>query len=210
MFSIKTIARKGLWTLEEVKYSGQDVAHDRMSQSDQDLQNDYTLTFSDPELPGVYTALRHKHRGVVMVDAPWEYQTQLGIVQMMKGRVLIGGLGVGQIIDMIVENENVYQNISEIVVLESEQDVIDLVAKKYKSVAKLKIILDDAKTCDPKKYGFFDVAWFDIWDTNECTTIFSRIEVLTRWSPYCELIDAWEQQNCLDTALSLGLITMED
>lgn len=203
MFSIKTIARKGPWSVEEVKYSGEDGP---VNTENQNLQCEYTLSFVNPELPGIYTALRHKDRGVVMVDSPWSYETQYDILQVMHGRVLIAGLGVGHILDMIIEDEKIYQDIREIIVIEKEKDVIDLFSDKYIPASKITIVHDDVETCNPLRYGDFGVGWFDIWDTDGTEHIFSRINTLLRWSSYCDILDAWQQEKCLNDAIRKKVI----
>jgi hypothetical protein len=95
---------------------------------------------------------------LMMSDTAMERKTNKGFIDKASGRVLIAGLGVGLVLKNICDKENV----SEVVVIEKYQDVIDLV-EPFVSHPKLKIICADIFTYDMAKTEKFDTIYFDIW-----------------------------------------------
>jgi len=82
------------------------------------------------------------------------------------GNILIGGLGIGLVLEYIqVQVKNAHK-VTKVVVVEKEQGVIDLVADTFKRKMKyLEIICGDifefGKTYQHK--DFFDAAFIDVW-----------------------------------------------
>lgn len=110
--------------------------------------------------PASYVKLAHETRGVVMSDTPaeaWEHQDAL----LAKGRVLVAGLGVGLVAGSLAAKDDV----SEVVVVEIDQDVIDLVGPYYHDNPKITIVKGDIFDYLSSPAGAFDFAWFDIWDS---------------------------------------------
>jgi hypothetical protein len=97
---------------------------------------------------------------LMMSDTPMERLSNLDFINNANGRVLIAGLGIGMIINAIVEKKDV----TEVVVIEKYQDVIDLVLPKIKH-PKLKVICADIFDYKPIKGDKYDVVYFDIWAT---------------------------------------------
>lgn len=97
---------------------------------------------------------------VMMSDTPMERLTNKDFILNAHGRVLIAGLGIGLITQAIQEKENV----SEIIVVEKHQDVIDLVADKIMH-PKIKILNADIYDNVFDKTEKFDTIYFDIWPT---------------------------------------------
>ena len=106
---------------------------------------------------GNYVRL-HVNNQLMMSDTAMERKTNRYFVQNATGRVLIAGLGVGLIIQAIIDKESV----TEVVVIEKYQDVIDLVEPIYKH-PKLKVICADIFEYDIPKEEKFDTIYFDIW-----------------------------------------------
>lgn len=95
---------------------------------------------------------------LMMSDTAMERITNRDFIDNAKGRVLIAGLGIGLIVQAILDKETV----SEVVVIEKYQDVIDLVADKFKH-PKLKIVCADIFEYELPKNEKFDTIYFDIW-----------------------------------------------
>jgi hypothetical protein len=95
---------------------------------------------------------------LVMSDTAMERITNREFIKNANGRVLIGGLGIGLILQSILDKPEV----TEVVVIEKYQDVIDLVADKFTS-PKLKIICADIFEHEIPKTEKFDTIYFDIW-----------------------------------------------
>ena len=106
---------------------------------------------------GEYVRL-HIDKDLVMSDTHMERLTNMEFVNNAKGRVMIAGLGIGLIINAIIDDPLV----TEILVVEKNQDVIDIVSPKFKN-EKLKIVCADIFEYKIGKSEKFDTIYFDIW-----------------------------------------------
>jgi spermidine synthase len=95
---------------------------------------------------------------LMMSDTAMERISNKKFIDYADGRVLIAGLGIGLIIHNILHKES----ITEIIIIEKHQDVIDLVAP-YFTDPRLKIICADIFEWKPQKGEKFDTIYFDIW-----------------------------------------------
>ena len=73
--------------------------------------------------PGKYTKL-FVNDTIMMSDTPMERRTNSGFVSHAHGRVLVAGLGIGLILEAILDKPEV----ETVTVIEKYQDVVDLVA----------------------------------------------------------------------------------
>jgi hypothetical protein len=116
------------------------------------------------EIPLDQTYCVHKlleHGDTLMSDCPQEIESQLWQIERFKGKVLIGGLGLGWAVMQLEKNPDV----TEITVVELSQDVIDLVWK-YLPVKKSKIVCADLYKylrSAKKQSRKWDFAFYDIW-----------------------------------------------
>ena len=103
---------------------------------------------------GVCELMEGRHLWMDLSDR--EKRTHQKAIDEAFGDVLIGGLGLGYIVEEMAKKPDV----TAITVIEVSQDVIDLVAP-YISIAKAKIIKADVfkflKTCDRYDYIYGDV-----------------------------------------------------
>lgn len=102
---------------------------------------------------------------VVMNDSVPELRTHLQAMLTAHGRVLVTGLGLGCVVRGMLAARD--EHISEIIVLEREQAVIDLVAPRaFPSdwMNRVRIIHTEAEAwlqANPREK--FDCAWHDVW-----------------------------------------------
>lgn len=108
---------------------------------------------------GTYVRL-HVNGELMMSDTNMEKYSNSDFVYHAHGKILIAGLGLGLVLKNILDKEEV----TEVIVIEKYQDVIDLVAPKFDS-PKLKIICADINEWKPAKGEKFNVIYFDIWPT---------------------------------------------
>lgn len=94
------------------------------------------------------------HGSPVMTDAEFERRTNIGPVLAAKGDALIGGLGIGLIIQPFLEK------CSSVTVIEKERDVIDLVGRCFPEVTVIHADIFDWKPINGTR---FDTIYFDIW-----------------------------------------------
>lgn len=112
---------------------------------------------------------------LMMSDTPMERRTNRHFVQQATGHVFIAGLGLGLVIQALLNKEEV----TKITVLEKSKDVIHLVAPKFQS-NKLEIIEGDIFEWLPSKGQTFDTIYFDIWATLDQDLIKSEMNPLVR------------------------------
>jgi len=91
----------------------------------------------------------------IMEDTDREAQQATRFLSAATGDVLLAGLGLGMVLQPLIDN----QNVSSITVIEKFQEVIDLVSAHVPESNKIRIIKDDIYTWTPDKN--YDVAWFD-------------------------------------------------
>ena len=157
MFALKSVVplfgekeTKGIATISRIHISKDTARWENLR-----LMRDAGYMFLLQE--GHYARLHIKGE-LMMSDTPMERKSNSTFVQKANGKVLIAGLGLGLIIQAILDKEEV----TEVVVIEKHQDVIDLVYPKFKS-KKLKVICADIDEWKPSKEEKFDVIYFDIW-----------------------------------------------
>tara|TARA_Y100000310_G_C20591154_1_gene768063 strand:+ start:749 stop:1204 length:456 start_codon:yes stop_codon:yes gene_type:complete len=101
-----------------------------------------------------------------MDNSPQEQTTHDFIVDAVKGKVLVGGLGLG----CVVERLQAKREVTKIIVIEIAQDVIDLVWR-YLDVPKAEIICDDLKHYLENTDEQFDYICMDVWPEKGHKTI---------------------------------------
>lgn len=111
--------------------------------------------------PGLYYRLMRRG-DVVMSNTPDEYREHANYIRCARGRVLVVGLGLGLVLDKLIEKSDV----KEIVVVERELEVIRLVGTAFMRESKVRIVRADLNDWWPRpdQFGRFESAWIDIWD----------------------------------------------
>jgi len=120
-----------------------------------------TFSFSDRGRfikAGEYTRLK-RNRVVVMSDTPAELDDFRYFIHQAKGKILLNGLGLGCILQNLLEK----QDVTQIIVNEISEEVIQLVGKHFKD-KRLTINHADAFTWKLPKGLRFDYVYHDIWD----------------------------------------------
>lgn len=108
--------------------------------------------------PGTYTSLKNK-TALVMSDTPAEVRDQLFFTLRAQGVVLINGLGLAVTTRLLLAKSDVTQ----LIVNEISQDVINLVAKYVKD-DRLTVNHVDAFEWKPPKGFRLNAVWHDIWN----------------------------------------------
>lgn len=154
--------------------------------------------------PGEYTGL-YRRGAIIMSDTPDELRDLRPILKHARGKVLIGGLGLGIVVGLLLEKEGV----KEITVVEIDQDVIDLVGLHYLAIAtwrgiSLKIVCADFFSWVPPRGICYDAVWLDIW-SDICADNVSEMEkLIERFRQYSSWIGAWCQYEMYEAAQRYG------
>lgn len=128
--------------------------------------------------PGDYVRLMVNGE-LMMSDTDMEKITNLDIVANAHGKVMIAGLGIGLVIDNL--REKIANGIIEsIVIYEKYQDVIDLVASRYKDLP-LEVRCADILQYIPPKQEKYDTIYFDIWPTIDVENLKEMAVLHQRW-----------------------------
>ncbi len=152
--------------------------------------------------PGVYTRLKRGDT-VFMTDLYDEWFTQkIAIDQARRrgGHVLIGGLGLGLIVDSIYENGTAPVGaapIERITVLEQSPEVIALVAphllERYPD--RLEIVEADVYTWRPPEGAHYTVVWHDIWPNPQAPETEAEMAMLeVRYRSCCDWLGCWPRE----------------
>lgn len=117
---------------------------------------------------------------LMMTDTRMEKLTNVEFCKNANGKVLIAGLGIGLILQNI-KNKVKDGTITEIVIIEKCQDVIDLVSPIYSDMP-ISYICADILEYKPCKEEIFDTIYFDIWAISDFEENLPQISMLhNRW-----------------------------
>jgi len=174
-----------------------------------------------PFVPGWYTALRHRDRGLVMSDVPAEIAGCLPFLdraaELHPARVLIAGLGLGIVPAWLLARTPIHR----IDIVEIDPDVIALVTggaepgalNSWAADRRLHIWQGDAHTWTPRhgrpgpcaihRRGcgdpggwWFDAAWYDIWDYVSARNLPSMKRLTKHFARYAGWYLSWERPEC--------------
>lgn len=132
---------------------------------------------------------------LMMSDTPMERRSNVAVVRMARGHVLIAGLGIGMILHPILAKPEV----TRVTVVEKYGDVIKLVGPTLPQ-EKLELIEADILTWVPTKGAKYDTIYFDIWpditgdNLEEMATLhrrFARRKTPGAW------MDSWKRDELL-------------
>jgi hypothetical protein len=175
--------KRGPWSIERFTVSDEESKLHRMMNL---FSGDFRYC-----PPGHYTRLVHTNYGVVMSNTPDECRDHHPILWQASGRVLINGLGLGVVLQGMLdrEREKNCRLIEQVTVIEIDYDVIALVAAHYQAKfgQRLKVINDDALTYRPARGSCFDAVWHDIWpeicadNLEQMKVLHRRYGRLTKW-----------------------------
>lgn len=129
---------------------------------------------------------------LMMSDTDMERLTNNDFVSSAHGEVMIAGLGIGLVLEALREKCKTGE-VTRIVVYEKYQDVIDLVAWRYKDLP-LEVRYADILEYKPAKGEMYDTIYFDIWPTicddnlNDIAKLHQRWKFRKRKGGY---MDSW-------------------
>ena len=149
----------------------------------------------DEVAPGTYPALFDPFGEINMIASPVLIDDQREAVKDAAGHILVGGLGLGLVVGMLADVEDV----TAITVVEINRDVISLVWDAYQNIEKARVVIGDAK--QPQRllehqvikeqlefFGPFSRVWLDLWPTDESSTVSERWQAIKNWSSVCDWV----------------------
>lgn len=132
-------------------------------------------------------------RETVMSNTPMEVRTNKRFVDIASGHILINGLGLGMILNRLIDKDSV----KSITVVERSPDVIKLVAPTYTSSAKLSIHLCDAFDFQPPANMKYDAVWHDIWTYISADNLKEMRKLHDKYKDCSLWQGAWCYEECL-------------
>jgi hypothetical protein len=133
--------------------------------------------------------------GVWMTDLPIEQFQIDPMLDPMRGRVLVGGLGLGYAAQTLAR----MRSVMEVVVIEKSPEVIELVARNVKGTGKRKVRVIEADLhvwLRDNQHERFDWAFYDIWAPDGERVFFDHVVPLRRLTgPLCnpEHVRCWNE-----------------
>lgn len=131
---------------------------------------------------------------IIMSDTPAEIKDHLEFFALMRGRVLITGLGIGMAAEAALRDPDV----THVRVVELDADVIALtgptLAERYGE--KLSIVHGDAFTYHKQCSDSFDVIWHDVWPTISEDNLAEMSRVRRAWAKRASWQGCWAEDEC--------------
>lgn len=174
--------KSGEWSVERFTVSKEDV----------DRQCIRAIATNGRYVPeGTYTHLKCGNE-IIMSDTPDEIRDHMPFRWNARGNVLVNGLGLGMVIEMVIER------VDHITVIEKSPDVITLVAPHYvtKYPGKVEIIQCDAFDYTPPKGIHYDAVWHDIWDNICSDNLDDMIRLHRKYGRRANWQGSWARWQC--------------
>lgn len=144
--------------------------------------------------PGEYTLLK-RSGAIVMSDTPDEMRDHYEPVRRATGRCLIAGLGLGVVLQAVLDKPDV----AHVTVVERSADVIKLVAGHYLNrygAARLEVVEADIFEWSPPPGTRYDMAWFDIWNDICADNLAEMATLNRRFARRAAWKGCWAQHLC--------------
>ena len=139
---------------------------------------------------GTYCRLRIDGH-LVMSDTPDEMRDHSEAIRRATGSCLINGLGIG----MVLKNILLKEEVTDVTVVDINQDLIDLVGPYYND-SRVRIVCCDAFDYKPEKGRRYGMVWHDIWK-DICSDNLDDMKRLHRkYGRYCEWQGSWCRYQC--------------
>lgn len=174
----------GNWKVERFEVSEKDAAFEQIR----------AVMHGGRGVPaGHYTRLK-RGGALVMSDTPDEIRDHLCAIGRAKGNVLINGLGLGVVVQAMLNKPEV----EHLTVIEISPEVCQLVGEHYQARfnGKLNIIEADAFDWQPPKGERYNVVWHDVWD-HICSDNLPEMHRLHRkYGRRCDWQGSWCRDLC--------------
>ena len=124
----------------------------------------------------------------IMQDSEAEYNEHQWLWDNATGDVLIGGLGIGLVNQVLIDNPN----ITSVTIIENSQDVIDLVWEHCSKDERFTLIQENIETWEIPTDSSWDIAWFDTWLVDNSLSMREyKTLINNKYSPFCNSIRVW-------------------
>jgi hypothetical protein len=144
---------------------------------------------------GTYKSLK-RNDYMIMSNTPDEIRDCSYFFHKAYGKILINGLGLGIALDVILNklNDDDSYAVTEVIVIELSQDVINLVAPTFKKDPRVNIINADAYEYKP--IGRFNAVWHDIWDDITADNLPGMHKLHRKYGKKTDWQGSWCRERC--------------
>lgn len=136
---------------------------------------------------------------LVMAATPMEARTNREFVSRARGRVLIGGLGLGMVVHPILRKPEV----EHVTIVEIDSDVVALVGPSVEAAGRVRIVQADVREWRPARGVKFDTIYYDIWPAF-CADNLKEMSTLKRlarsYRAKGSYLACWGERECRDLA----------
>lgn len=139
---------------------------------------------------GMYCRLKINGH-LVMTDTPAEMRDHSVAVMEAKGSCLINGLGIG----MVLVNILLKKEVTDVTVVEINQDLIDLVAPHYND-SRVNVVCADAYEYKPPKNKRYGMVWHDIWNDICADNLEGMAKLHRKYGKRCDWQGSWAKYLC--------------
>jgi len=147
-----------------------------------------------PVSAGSYTRLARRGY-TIMTDTPSELRDlREPVRRAVGGHVLINGLGLGIVLQAVLEEPAV----EHLTVVEASEDVIALVAPHWgaRYGDRLAVVHADAFGWRPPRGARYDVVWHDIWDDITTDSLAGMRRLHAKYRRRCGWQGSWCRMEC--------------
>lgn len=128
---------------------------------------------------------------LVMTNTPAEVWDLVPFIEKAFGKVLIFGLGLGMVVQELLEKPE----IESITVIEIDAELIDFVGAYYTNLSpKVKVLQGDALTYHNN--NSYDAIWFDIWDIISEDNLEEMQFLKKKWRKNSHIRMCWAEKEC--------------
>ncbi len=176
---------RGPWCVEKFTVSAEDEKGERMRAM-------FSASSGGRFVPaGEYTRLM-RGMSVIMSDTPDEIRDFDYFVRQATGTVLINGLGLGLVVQAMLEKPT----ITEITVIEIDNQVIKLVLP-HLADPRLTVYEANALDWKPPKGKRWNYVWHDIWDGICSDNLPEMARLHRKYARRCDHQASWCKAQCL-------------
>jgi len=175
----------GLWFVRKRVISGEDAFKIAIKHGRECCPGSYTFLYRLTNDSLMNSAFPGE---VVMNDMPCELRTHLDFCMKAKGKILVGGLGLGCVVRGLLVNDNV----TSIDVIERDKNVIKLCGD---SIAHPKVTIHWGDAWEDEIAGGpWDKIWWDLWsdkDNDEPALSLVHMRLIHKFRKRCKKQGAW-------------------
>jgi hypothetical protein len=144
---------------------------------------------------GTYKSLK-RNGEMIMSNTPDEIRDCSRFFYKASGRVLINGLGLGIVLDVILNklNDDDSPAVKEVIVIELSKDVISLVTPTFRKDPRVTIINADAYEYKP--VGRFNAVWHDIFDNITADNLPGMHKLHRKYGKKTDWQGSWSRELC--------------